>query len=121
MNGTVRSVSRPGEGQRQLYNGHIRVHGIKFQSIVCPDGMIANLYGPTEGRLHDSFILARSGILDQLEHFSFGSHGEILCILCVYGDPTYHLRAHLETPFRGANLTPLQISWNKEISSAEYL
>ena len=121
MNGTVRSVSRPGEGQRQLYNGHKRVHGIKFQSIVCPDGMIANLYGPTEGRLHDSFILARSGILDQLEHFSFGPHGEILCILCVYGDPTYPLRAHLETPFRGANLTPLQISWNKEISSAEYL
>ena len=63
----MRSVCRPGEGQRQLYNRHKRVHGIKFQLIVCPDGMIANLYGPNEGRHHDSFMLARSRILDQLQ------------------------------------------------------
>ena len=88
----MRSVCRPGEGQRQLYNGHKRVHGIKFQSIVCPDGMIANLYRPIEGRRHDSLMLARSRILDQSEHFSFGLHEEILCI---YGDPAYPLRAHL--------------------------
>ena len=40
---TVHSVCKPGKGQRQLYNGHKRVHGIKFQSIVCLDGIIANL------------------------------------------------------------------------------
>ena len=39
------SVCSSGEGQRQLCNEHERVHGIKFQSFVCPDGMIANLYG----------------------------------------------------------------------------
>ena len=60
-------------------------------------------------------MLARSGILDQLEHFSFGSHGEIPYI---FGDPAYPLKAHLQTPFRRANMTPLQKSWNKEISSA---
>ena len=86
----MRSVCRPREGQRQLYNGHKRVHGIKFQLKVCPDGMIANLYRPIEGRRHDSFMLSRSEILDQLEHFSFGLHGEILCI---YGDPAYPLGA----------------------------
>ena len=109
VEGTVRSVCRSGEGQKQLYDGHKRVHGIKFQSIVCPDGMVANLYGAIEGRCHDSFMVARSGILDQ-----FGPHGEILCI---YGDPAHPLRAHLQTPFKGANLTPLQISRNKEMSS----
>ena len=31
---------------------------------------------------------------------------------------SYPFIAHLQTPFRGANLTPLQISWNKEMSSA---
>ena len=77
--------------------------------------MIANLYGPIEGRRHYSFMLARSGILNQLEHFSFGPHGEILCI---YGDPAYPLTAHLQPSFRGANLAPLQISCNKEMSSA---
>ena len=63
-------------------------------------------YGPIEGRRHGSFMLARSRILDQLDHFSFGPHGEILCI---YGDPAYPL----QTPFRGANLPSLQISWKK--------
>ena len=71
MDDEVRSVCRPGERQRQLCNGHKRVHGIKFQSIVCPDGMIANFYGPIKGRRDDSFMIARLGILDQLGHFSF--------------------------------------------------
>lgn len=36
----------PGENQRLLYNGHKRVHGLKFQSVVLPNGLIAHLYGP---------------------------------------------------------------------------
>ena len=47
VDGTVRPIWRPGTvNQRLLYNGHKRVHGIKFQSVVTPDGMIANMYGP---------------------------------------------------------------------------
>lgn len=47
VDGTVRPVCRPGTlNQRLLYNGHKRVHGIKFQSVVTPNGMIANMYGP---------------------------------------------------------------------------
>ena len=42
VGGTVHSVCRPREGQRQLYNGHKRVHGIKRKSIVCPDGIRTN-------------------------------------------------------------------------------
>ena len=58
-------------------------------------------------------MLSRSGVLDQLHYFSFGSHGEIPFI---YGDPAEPIRAHLQTP---SNLTLLQISWNKEMSSAQ--
>lgn len=46
VDGTVRPIARPGENQRVLYNGHKRVHALKFQSVVAPNGMIANLYGP---------------------------------------------------------------------------
>ena len=47
VDGTVRPICRPGTvNQRLLYNGHKHVHGIKFQSVVTPDGMIANMYGP---------------------------------------------------------------------------
>lgn len=67
VDGTVRPVCRPQQGQRELYNGHKRVHGIKFQSIVVPNGMIANLFGPIMGRRHDAYMLARSGVLDELQ------------------------------------------------------
>ena len=33
------------EMQRAVYNGHKRVHGLKFQSVALPNGLIANLFG----------------------------------------------------------------------------
>ena len=44
--GTVRLICRLGEMQRAVYNGHKRVHGLKFQSVALPNGLIANLFGP---------------------------------------------------------------------------
>ena len=46
VDGTVRPISRPKEHQGTVYNGHKRVHGLKFQSVTIPNGLIANLYGP---------------------------------------------------------------------------
>ena len=46
VDGTVRPIARPDQHQRVMYNGHKRVHAIKFQSLVLLNGMIANLYGP---------------------------------------------------------------------------
>ena len=46
IDGTVRQICRPGNNQRLVYNGHKRVHGLKFQSVALPNGMIANMYGP---------------------------------------------------------------------------
>ena len=48
VDGTVRPLCRPGEHQRILYNGHKRVHAIKFQSVVTHNGLINNFYGPVE-------------------------------------------------------------------------
>ena len=41
------------------------VHGQKFQNIVFLNGMIGNLVGPYEGRRHNTFMLARSVLLQQ--------------------------------------------------------
>ena len=46
IDGTVRAISRPGKDQRLVYNGHKRVHALKFQSVSLPNGIIANLFGP---------------------------------------------------------------------------
>ena len=113
IDGTVRPVARSRQNQRVLYNGHKRVHSIKFQSVVAPNGMIANLFGPVEGKKHDSGMLALSGLLPKLQQHSFAPNGNPQCI---YGDPAYPLRLHLQGPFKGARLTPNEKLYNKSMS-----
>ena len=96
IDGTMRPLCKPDQNQRILYNGHKRVHGIKFQSIVAPNGLIASLFGPVKGRRHDS-MLVDSGLLQELSQYSFASDGTPLC---VYGDRAYPLRVHLQGPFK---------------------
>ena len=48
IDGTFRRIARPVRSQRQAYNGHYRAHGIKFQSVVTPDGLISSLWGQLE-------------------------------------------------------------------------
>ena len=53
----MRAISRPGKDQRLVYNGHKRVHALKFQSVSLLNGIIANLFGPvgrSEFLLHTS-------------------------------------------------------------------
>ena len=97
VDGTVRPICRPGTNQRVVYNGHKRVHALKFQSLALPNGLIGNMYGPLEGRRHDCFLLQLSNLLPKLQQYAFNSRGEVLCI---YGDPTYPLRIQLQAPFR---------------------
>ena len=114
VDGTIHPISRPERNPRVLYNGHKKVYGIKFQSVVAPNGLIANLFGQIEGQKHDSVMLARSRLLQVLEHYSITQDGSILCI---YGDPAYPLRPQLQRPFLSAQITPLQNEWNKAMSS----
>ena len=46
IDGTVRPIYRPIENKRIVYNGHKRVHALKFQSIALPNGLIGHMYGP---------------------------------------------------------------------------
>ena len=43
LDGTVRSICRPGEHLRVVYNGHKRVYALKLQSIDLPNGLITNM------------------------------------------------------------------------------
>ena len=80
VDGTVRPICRPTENQRAVYNRHKRVHAFKFQLVVTPNGLIANLFGPVEGRRHDSAMLvlitstSEEITIPNLEHI-FTMHG----------------------------------------------
>ena len=43
IDGTVRPICRPGQNQRVVYNGHKRVHALKFQSVALPNCIIGNI------------------------------------------------------------------------------
>ena len=57
VDGTVLCICRTTANQRVVYNGHKRVHDIKFRSVTLPNGLIGNFHGPYEGRRHDSTML----------------------------------------------------------------
>ncbi|KAK6165595.1 hypothetical protein SNE40_022496 [Patella caerulea] len=112
IDGTVRPICRPTHNQRLVYNGHKRTHSLNYQSVVLPNGLIANMYGPIEGRRHDAGMLRESGLLPLIEGFE--RNGEPMAL---YGDPAYPLRPQLVTPYRG-DLTDEQEAFNRSMSMA---
>ena len=62
VDGTVRPICQPTKNLRVVYNGYKRVHAMKFQSVMPPNGLIANLFGPLEGHRHGSGLLAMSEV-----------------------------------------------------------
>ena len=76
---------------------------MKFQSVVVPDGLIANLSGPYEG----------NGLLPLLEQHAIHNGAP----LCLYGDPVYPLSVHPQGPYKDRQLTPGMELFNKSMSS----
>lgn len=118
IDGTPRKVCRPGIGQRLFFSGHKRHHCLKFQSVVVPSGLIVNLAGPFEGRVHDANMLRQSGLMPQLQDRMNRPPAYGGGVYSLYGDPAYPTRAHLIAPFRrGEPLTPEEQLFNTQMSA----
>ena len=59
-------------------------------------------------------MLAKSRLLYQLQLHAYKPNGEPVCI---YGDPAYPLRVHLQAPYQGNCLTNLQKGYNTAMSN----
>ena len=92
-----------------MHNGNKWVHAMKIQSVVLPNGIIANLAGPYEGIRHDSTMLQQSG-LKRVAHFNDQ-------LLCLYGEPPYPLGVHLQAPFQSRVLTDEMQAYKKAMKS----
>lgn len=111
IDGTLRPLCRPVYLQAKLYNGHKRVHALKFQSVVTPDGMVSHLSGPFLGNRHDSAVLLLSGLLDHMEAKMHDNNGPFR----LYGDAGYPISPHLIVPFKGA-VNPDETAFNQAMS-----
>ncbi|XP_077555345.1 uncharacterized protein LOC144169840 [Haemaphysalis longicornis] len=111
IDGTARAMCRPSKDQKLFFSGHKRFHALKYQSIMCPNGMICQLNGPYIGSRHDSSILRKSRTYEKLEKLVQGHN------FCLYGDPAYPLRPLLLKPYGTTNITPSQYAFNKRMST----
>ena len=59
-------------------------------------------------------MLAESRLLQSLEVAAFSTTGQPMCL---YGDPAYPLRVHLQAPFEGVNLTNQMKMFNTNMSA----
>ena len=67
----------------------------------------------SEGHKHNAGMLADSGLLNNLQRFAISPTGQPMCM---YGDPAYPLRVHLQAPFRQGHLTPQMQAYNNAVS-----
>ena len=111
IDGTVRPIARPSRGQRELYSGHKRQHGHKYQVIIAPDGLLW-VYGPVSARRNDSFVLKDSGLHDWLNANSKDSQGDLF----LFGDKGYAAKDHLVVPHKGLHIGPAEQEFNLEMS-----
>ena len=64
-------------------------------------------------------MLADSGLLNDMGNFAFSPGGQPMC---VYGDPAYPLRIHLQAPYSQGRLTQQMEDYNKRVRvSVEWL
>ena len=109
---TVLRIFHPKINQNVIYNGHKRAHGIKFQSLPLPNGLIGKVSGPYVGKRDDSTMSHESGLLSNLQRSVLAWQSA----LCIYGDPAYPSSFHLQAPFSRQNLTPNPVNYNKAMS-----
>lgn len=113
LDGTFIEIPKPtGDSvQRQMYNRYYRAHGIKFQSVVVPNGLLFNLHGPNAGRFPDSRILCKSGLMALMAELSdlAGEH------YVLYADSAYALEPHL---LRGLKRNMLRTQEDRDYQTA---
>ena len=109
--------NRPTRDQRAYYNGHKRKHAIKFQSVVTPDGIVVDLFGPELGARHDVHLFNESGLLLTLAQHMTSPSGDPYLL---YGDPAYGMSTHLNCPYSAETFGPLtagMLEFNKQMSA----
>jgi hypothetical protein len=82
---TVRGVRRPLYGQEAIYNGHKKTHGMKYQALGLPDGLLAAVDGPRSARRHDSRVLVESTLENEIRRIQAATGVEYIA----YADAAY--------------------------------
>jgi len=112
IDGKLWPVCRPGRYQQVMYSGHKRVHGVKMQSVVFPNGLLVYPFGPCNGSRHDSFLLRESEILNVMQECC----EQLGQTYVLFGDSAYPISRYLWRMYKGV-MTVQQQAFNTDMSS----
>jgi hypothetical protein len=76
--------------QRAAYSGYYAGWGLKYLHCVLPNGILAQVWGPVDGRRHDAHLFAISHINEKLESLSQQSG----TIIHAHGDSAFPASSH---------------------------
>ena len=105
----------PKELQQAWYNGWKKLHGLKWETVDLPNGMIAFAWGPVSVRHNDLFTLRHSKLNDLIRDCQLG----LAVQYAIYGDSAYqHCRlSHLRARHNYDDITPHEQSENRVMST----
>lgn len=89
------------------------MHCVKYQSVVCPDGLTVSTIGAFQGKRHDAGIFRESGLYEQLENVTKFPDGSKFV---VYGDQAYPIKELLLCPFPGQGVNHIQMNFNNSMA-----
>lgn len=116
LDGHFEEMARPIYRQQDVYSGHARGHGLKYQAIIAPDGVVYFLEGPFEGKKNDYAMWSESRATIRLRRMMAPPRET----LYLYGDPAYHCTFGVCAPFRtpaGGELTADEAEFNRHLSA----
>ena len=116
----------PGPLQRAFFSGHKWKHGVHFQGVLAPNGLLIDFCGPFEGRRTDKHMIRVSHLCDRFgacmdwaSKQTWGSAAWLGQLYYLYGDAGYNRRAWLQTQFQcpaGGQLSVDQTACNYALS-----
>jgi hypothetical protein len=115
IDGTHREICRPrfeSAKQEDFYSGFKRFHSMHYLAIVTPDGLLACVRGPYEGKMSD-WGMYKDDMDEMLHQKAFDSDGERVY---VFGDKGFYLEECVIGAFRAA--AGSELSEEEEIFNA---
>ena len=87
----------PNINQQEAYNGHKRVHALKWQFVATPDGMLF-LSCPFDGRRHNAHMVIETELVRWAERHAKGEEGQQRYL---YGNQVYGVSPAIISLWKG--------------------
>ena len=91
IDGTIKKTARPIYHQRSVYTRFKKCNGVKFQSVIVPDGFIVYLHGPWPAQTHDARMLCESKLMEELEEIMPANGAAAVYVIWRFGICAKHL------------------------------